>query len=289
MIVATATFTKIADWEVDDRPLRAALRHRGVEVHQPSWDDPTYDWSRCDACLIRTTWDYHERLDEYLAWAKRVSECTKLFNCYELVRWNTDKRYLRDLEAKGVPVIPSVWLDPGSTVDLRAELQRNGWDRAFLKPVVGSTARETVRFDSSKAGIAEAQKHLDRMLERESMILQPYLSSVETEGELSAIFIDGELTHAVRKVPVNGDYRVQDDFGGKDEPITLSEEDSRLAADVLSTVEFDWLYARLDFLRDAEGKLKLTELEMVEPSLFLRHGPNAAHALADALCRRIGM
>ena len=287
MRIALATCSKLPDWEKDDNALRLAFRERGVELLQPTWDDTAFDWAGCDACLIRTTWDYQERYDEFIAWARRVSGETKLFNPFEIVRWNTDKRYLRDLESRGFPIVPTVWIDVGCSIDLRGVLADRGWERAILKPVIGSTSREILRFDATNMGIEAATRHLDRLLKRESMILQQYLSSVETEGELSVILIDGEITHCVRKIPVSGDYRVQDDFGGTDEPAELSATDLDSARRIVESVDAPWLYARVDFLTDYDGRLRLTELEMVEPSLFFRHCRQAADRLADALCRRL--
>ncbi len=287
MVVALATCSKLPNWEVDDSPLHAALSRSGVEVVHPAWDDASFDWRSCDACLIRTTWDYQDRRDEFLDWARRVSSVVPLFNDFELVRWNTDKHYLRDLEALGVGIVPTVWIEAGETVDLRGVLTDRGWERAFLKPVIGSTSRETLRFEASEAGLSIADQHLDRLLASEAMMLQPYLSSVETEGELSAIWIDGEFTHSVRKRAVPGDYRVQDDFGGRDEPAVLTEEELDRARGIAEKIEGEWLYARVDFLRDDSGALRLSELELVEPSLFFRHGGHAADRLASALCRRL--
>ena len=287
MRVATATCVGLPVWEVDDQPLHAALADRGVEVVQPAWDDPSFDWSSCDACLIRTTWDYMERRDEYLAWARRVAAVTQLYNSYELVCWNTHKHYLHDLESRGVSIVPTVWIEPGSSIDLRRVLAERNWEKAFLKPAIGATARETLRFEATEAGIVAATRHLDRMLVNESMLLQPYLRSVETEGELSVIMIDGEFTHAVRKTPVRGDYRVQVDFGGSDEPAKLSHDELSLALAIVEKIDVQWLYARVDFLRDHNGELKLSELELVEPSLFFRHCLGAAHHLAASLCRRL--
>ena len=161
------------------------------------------------------------------------------------------------------------------------------WDRAFIKPFIGSTSRETLRFDADDEGLSAAQAHLDRLLANEGVMIQPYLQRVETEGELSAIFIEGEITHTVRKIPVPGDYRVQDDFGATDEPITFGDAELDLARRIMSLVEGDLLYGRVDFLRDNAGHLCLSELELVEPSLFFRHGGHAASLLADALCRRL--
>jgi glutathione synthase/RimK-type ligase-like ATP-grasp enzyme len=137
------------------------------------------------------------------------------------------------------------------------------------------------------AQLPAAQRHLDRLLAGEDMMVQPYLPSVESLGEVSAVFVDGRFSHAVRKVPVPGDYRVQDDFGASDEPTTLAERELALAGSIMELVESELLYGRADFLRDAAGELRLTELELVEPSMFFRHAPHAARALAEALCRRL--
>ena len=263
------------DWEVDDRPFHAALATRGIVAPQIVWDDPAVDWSAFDAVLIRTTWDYQEKRDAFVAWAARVP--VTLYNPVEIIRWNTHKSYLRDLESRGVPIIPTEWLDRGTRPDIASLCKARGWRRAFLKPCVGATSRETLRFD---AGDPAAQRHAERLLAQEDVMLQPYLSSVETDGEISAIFIDGELTHSVRKVPVPGDYRVQDDFGAKD--FAIAFPDVALARRAVEAAGRPLLYARADFIASDTG-LHLTELELVEPSLFFRHGRHAADALADAL------
>ncbi|MHC4947389.1 MAG: ATP-grasp domain-containing protein [Planctomycetota bacterium] len=288
MRIALATCEHLPDWEVDDRPFHDALARRGVDARLAAWSDASVDWSAFDACLVRTTWDYQERRDEYLAWAERVAATTPLFNPLAVIRWNTHKWYLRDLETAGVPVIPTAWLPAGTTVDLAATLAERGWERGFLKPAVGATARETLPFDADDAGLARARAHLDRLLPREDLLLQPFLPRVGVEGELSAVFIDGRLSHAVRKVPAAGDYRVQDDWGATDEPATLDPAATQLVHDIIATVGGGLLYARVDLLRDDAGDLRLSELELVEPSLFFRHGPGAADRLADALCRRVG-
>jgi glutathione synthase/RimK-type ligase-like ATP-grasp enzyme len=277
--LALATCATVPSWEIDDRPFHEALKARRISAAQAVWDDPSVDWSTFDAVLIRTTWDYQEKRDAFVAWAERLT--VPVHNSAKIIRWNTHKSYLRDLEASGVPVVPTEWLARGTAADIAAICRRRGWRRAFLKPCVGATSRETLRFT---AGDPLAQQHADRLLPQEDVMLQPYLSRVETEGELSAIFIDGELTHAVRKVPVSGDYRVQDDFGAKD--FAIDFPDVPLARRALDAAGQPLLYGRADFLVDDDG-LKLTELELVEPSLFFRHGSHAADALADAIVREL--
>jgi glutathione synthase/RimK-type ligase-like ATP-grasp enzyme len=293
MRLALATCRDLPAWEVDDRPLREALREEGAAVEEPAWDDPGVDWRSFDACLIRTTWDYMERRDAYVAWAERVGSATRLFNSAAVVRWNTHKSYLRALEDRGVAIVPTEWLAEGTTAAIGELVARRGWSRAFLKPVIGATARETLRFAADGDGLRAARNHADRLLPAEGLMLQPYLDRVETDGEVSAIFVDGELTHGVRKVPVAGDYRVQDDFGARDYPYSFAAEERRVAEAAVTAAEralgfaAPLLYARADFLRGAQGELLLTELELVEPSLFFRHAPAAAGRLAAALLRRL--
>ncbi len=287
--IALATQAELPASEVDDAPLHRALIRRGAHLDRPTWDDPAVDWGAFDAVLIRTTWDYAARRDRFVAWAEEVAARTALFNPVEVVRWNTDKRYLRDLQRAGVPIAPTVWLAPGPSPDVGALLAERGWTRGFLKPVFGQTARETLRFDASPAGLAAARAHLDRLLPREGFMLQPYLSAVEREGEHSAIFVDGALTHVVQKIPVPGDYRVMDDFGATDRRATLDPDGHAVCRAALAAVPAaaPLLYARVDLLRDDRGRWVLTELELVEPSLFFRHGPHAADALAASLMRRV--
>lgn len=289
MRLGLVTCANLPDWEVDDHPLFEVLdRCAGVVWDRPVWSDPRVDWSGYDGLLIRTTWDYTDRVGAFVAWAEGLS--VPLFNDAGVVRWNTRKTYLRDLHRRGVPVAPTVWLPAGSAVDLGALMEERGWRRAFFKPVVGATARATGRVLSG--GLEAAQAQLDAWLEDEDMMVQPYLPAVEEEGELSVIVVDGEPTHAVRKVPVPGDYRVQDDFGAHDEPIALAEDLGALAALALGEARAllgrELLYGRVDALRMPDGALVLNELELVEPSLFLRHGPEAAGRLVDRLIARVG-
>jgi len=296
MRVAIASCRNLPDWEKDDLPLLEALRLGGADVEIIAWDDRSIRWESFDACLIRTTWDYWddgeggERREEFLAWAERVGAATKLFNPAPIIRWNTHKRYLRELEAAGAPLAPTLWLPQGSVIDVAARVRERGWSDAFIKPQVGACARGTLRFAADGAGLADAQAHLDAFLVREDMMLQPYLRRVETEGETSLIFFDGIFSHAVQKIPVPGDYRVQDDFGASDRPTQVSDAQIYVASALVEAAGGEFsplLYARVDMMRDDAGEWVLAELEVVEPSLFFRHDPAAAGRLATALLRRI--
>ena len=295
MQIALASFENLFDWEKDDRPLEAALTQLGVQITKPAWDDPGISWERFDACLIRTTWDYHERHQEFLSWAGGPHR--RFFNPADVIRWNIDKRYIRQLMERGVPCVPTVWLEPGSSPRDALERLDPSWTRAFLKPIVGANAHLTLRFDpTDPQQLQAAEDHARVLCDGVGGLLQPYLATVETEGEVSGIFVDGVFCHGVRKVPVPGDYRVQDDHGATDAPWHPSpaERDTLTsavahAADILGSEVLGGLpllYARADFLWGLDGQLLLTELELIEPSLFFRHGAATANALAEALVSR---
>jgi glutathione synthase/RimK-type ligase-like ATP-grasp enzyme len=280
MDIALATCSNLPDWEVDDAPLHAALDARGIRHHHRVWDDPRVDWSVFDAIVVRTTWDYHLKREAFVGWAMRASTQTTMFNPAQVIAWNSHKSYLRHLEAAGVPIAPTCWLH--RRADVASLMAQHDWTRGFIKPMVGATARETLRFDLDE--LCLAQSHVDRLLDDgEELMLQPYLPDVEAVGELSLIYLGGELSHVVRKVPVAGDYRVQDDFGAHDEPATADPQAILIAGNALKSAWYaPLLYARVDLLQSADGWL-LNELELVEPSLFFRHGPLAAGRFADLL------
>jgi len=283
--VALATCAELSLLTPDDQVLLAALRRRGLRADPVVWSDLEFEWSRARLCVIRSTWDYMTRLEEYLAWAEQVAKVAPLWNPYQVIHWNTHKSYLEELAGRGVRVVPTVWLERGAGIDLEALLIEQSWSDVVIKPAVSATARETIRLAST--GLTAAQAHLDRLLAVEDMLIQPFLRRVESEGELSLQFIEGEFTHAVRKRPVPGDYRVQDEFGGSMDPAAPSADELQFAAGALQAAGLETLYARVDVMRDDDDALCLSELELVEPMLYFRQHPPAAERLADAILRRL--
>ncbi|MCC6751641.1 MAG: hypothetical protein IT371_28575 [Deltaproteobacteria bacterium] len=284
----TVALVTCRDWPLltdDDRLLQRALGRRGVATEPVLWDEPSIDWSRYAVSLIRSTWDYVRRLPDYLAWAERAGARTRLENSASLVRWNTHKAYLATLAERGVPVVPTVWLPAGAPAKLGPLLAAQGWPAGVLKPVVSAGAWETVRVDAHE--VASGQAHLDRLLPGHELMLQPYLDSVAAEGELSAIFFDGAPSHAVRKLPAGGDFRVQPQHGGRVVPCPLDGELRAAGGRVLEALESSPLYARVDLLRDADGVLRLVELELVEPFLYFEGSGGAEERLADLLVQRV--
>lgn len=277
MNIAIASCSDLPEWEIDDQSFFDELTRQNINYQILPWDSDT-DWNQFDICLLRTTWDYQERIDEFLLWIEAVSEQTQLINSKSIIQWNSHKRYLQELEQAGITIAPSEWLLKGESHNVKALIEKHGWQEGFIKPLIGANARECLRFDLSEAGLAAAQHHVDRLCLHEDLVLQPYLSNVETFGETSGIFFSGQYSHGTRKVPVDGDFRVQDDYGASDYVYHLTEDEQALAIKAIDHVKNKVgivpLYARVDFLHHKDGTVFLNEMELIEPSLFFRHGGN---------------
>jgi glutathione synthase/RimK-type ligase-like ATP-grasp enzyme len=295
MDIALVTGTADLPFDVAavDEPLVAALERRGARLHRPVWHDPSVAWEAYDLALVRTTWDYHHQRDRFVAWAAAAGDATSLWNPPDVLRLNTHKGYLLELEDRGAPVVPTAWLGRGDTIDLGALLAARGWPRAVLKPAVGASAEGLVRvaadLDDDRAdvvGLRTAQRHLDDLVAVGDALVQPYLDAVEREGELSVVVVTGEVTHAVRKRPAAGDFRVQEEYGGRAVVEDPDAEVVALARWVVEATGAEVLVARVDLLQDGAGSWQLAELELTEPDLFLTAAPAAAERLADAIVAR---
>ncbi len=276
--IAIATCAGYADLKVDDGLLREVLAARGVESESIVWDREGRDLDGFDACLVRSTWDYHEKHDDFLAWARRVEATMPLWNGAATIVWNSDKRYLRELAEAGVRTVPTVWVERGSGLGLDEILRREGWDEAVVKPVVDLGARNLQR-----VRVDEGSAPLETILRRQHAMVQPFLPSIEDQGELSLIYIAGQYSHAVRKHPAEGDFRVQSIWGGTFAPAKPDPVHLELAERALSQATRPPLYARVDLVNDLENQPCLIELELIEPNLYLSAHPPAASFLADAV------
>ncbi len=294
--IALASCQNLPEWEVDDRPLWQALKQLGAQVFTPSWDDPTFDWASCTLVIPRTTWDYQGRWTEFLNWMKHVDQVSQLLNPIELMQWNLDKRYLKDL---AIEQPPTHWIEQQTLTEQElndrvdeviATCQSKGWLKAFIKPTIAASAVGTLRFDLSQMQAKmQIRSHLQEWLPKRNLILQPYVEEVESMGECSLIYFNGQFSHAVRKVPVDGDYRVQDDYGASDMPWEAPVAWQRNCEQMLNKLKVMPLYARCDFLTNTQGQPWLIELELIEPSLFFRHDPQSATRFAEAIiehCRQ---
>lgn len=265
----------------DDRHLLHALRARGADVRIVVWEDPLVDWSAAPVTVIRSTWDYTFRRAEYVDWAQRAARETRLLNPPAVVEWSTHKRYLLELAHAGVPIVPTTLVTAGSVFDLVQHVDDRGWAEIVVKPAVGAAGQWAERFVADDA--ARGQLWLQQVLEHGDALVQPLLPAIESHGELSVMWLDGELTHAVRKKGAPGDFRVHNDFGGSEEREEPDEEARRIVAAALALAPERPFYARVDLVRGLDDELAVMELELVEPELFFGFSEDATSYMADRI------
>jgi glutathione synthase/RimK-type ligase-like ATP-grasp enzyme len=248
------------------------------------WDGKEFEWGTLDACVLRSVSDYYLKYDSFLEWISQIGGSMPFWNPPALVAWNSDKAHLRFLAARGVPTIPTHWLERGEEVRLAEILDAHGWRDAVVKPTIGVGAKELYRVGKS---LDADQYALDGLLERYGVMVQPCLPSVEEQGEISLVFIESEFTHAVRKIPKPGDFRVQGSWGGTSVRCEASPDELAVAQLVLDCLDEEPLFARVDLVAGPLGDPCLIELELVEPILFFTENPSAARQLAKAIRRRL--
>ena len=268
-----------------DVALHDALTARGVAFERPLWSDADVDWAAYDLAVARTTWDYTVARDAFVAWAARAGAATRLENPPDVLRWNTHKGYLMELEERGAPVVPTAWLGRGDRVDLAALCAARGWDEVVVKPAVAAGSDGLVRAGGAH-GLRHAQDALDELLAAGDVLVQPFRRRI-TEGELSLVAVEGRVTHAVRKLPADGEFRVQGRFGGRYAPETPSAEAVGLAEWILEALGTPLLFARVDLVTADDGTLELGEVEATEPDLYLEHSEEGTRLLVDAMLARM--
>ena len=266
---------------LEDELVKTALQAQGLSVTRKSWSDPDFDWSCADALLFRTTWDYFDRYKEFQPWLERVSKVTQLLNPKEIIDWNLHKSYLLDLAQKGVNTVETLLLAQNQDAPLKALMQQHQWQHAIVKPAISGAARHTYKV--TPENLPQMQQQLDTLIKDEDFMLQPFQQQITEFGELSLMVMGGKVTHAVRKVAKAGDFRVQDDHGGRVLPHTPASDEIELAEKAIAACNPLPLYARVDMVKDNQGQWAIMELELIEPELFFRFDNSAAHALASAI------
>jgi glutathione synthase/RimK-type ligase-like ATP-grasp enzyme len=247
-----------------------------------AWDDPSIDWGSFSVAVVRSTWDYHVRRDEFLRWARHVGEVSTLWNSFEVIEWNTDKRYLTELADHGVPTVPTMFLDDADHLD-HAALTGD----VVVKPSVGTGSNGVLR---SRGDEAAARVHADALIsDGLTAMVQPYLADVETAGETGLVYLGGAFSHAFRKAAIlaepvefEGDLMALET--SRPHVATVAE---RSLGDRIVELLPETAYARIDLLPTVDGPV-LLEVELTEPSLFLQHDPGAA-ARAAAVFRNLAV
>jgi len=256
--VALMTCSALPDGLAEDRALVEALARRGLRAEQMVWGGPAPD---ATITVLRGVWDYVDRIDEFRAWVRAAGPA--LWNPAPLVDWNHHKGYLKDLALRGCRVVPTAFVPEGEVVEVTG----------VVKPAVSASARGTRRVKC------------EEIVADQDLIVQPFLPAIEVQGELSLVYFAGEFSHAVRKLPAAGDWRVQAEYGGTVAPHEATEEELAVAFYALSGI--DHVYARVDLVRDLHGKPAIIELELIEPELFLLESDGAADRFAAAIEARV--
>lgn len=271
----------------DDRHLAQALVRRGWRVDGVDWCSDQVSWPDYDVVLVRSTWNYCERLGEFLAVLRAIDEQNVLLeNSVQLVQWNSDKRYLADLEQRGVPVVPTVFVPVDELSELSARLAAASVHDGpiVVKPGVGANASGVVRLERGEGceiqRVEESARTLAHKSPGASLLVQPLVESVLSEGEYSLMYFAGEFSHAVVKRPRAGEFRVQESCGGSVEATSADAAMRAAAAAALATLDEEPLYARVDLVRAPHGGFWLVELELIEPSLFFALGKGSAERFA---------
>jgi hypothetical protein len=283
--VALVTYAELPDGSKDDQILHGCLREIGITPVSVVWDDPAVDWARFPLCVVRSTWDYHLRRDEFVAWAERVGSVTTLWNHPRTIAWNSHKSYLRELEQKGSPVVPTVWLSPSDAgqVDLAALMSEKGWNRAVVKPAVSANSFETILVGPTNR--AEGQAHIERLLPNRELMVQPFLRSTRPNGERSHMFINGQYSHSVLRPPTL-DYESKSPRTPEIYSWDATGPEMFLGGHILNIARQLTLYARVDFVIDDNRAMRLLELELIEPEMFFARDPEAAARMARAIAAR---
>ena len=266
---------------IDDDLAHAPLAKRGVAVENLPWDRPDVDWTDYDLVVLRSTWDYQHHADKFLETLAAVERSgTPLRNGTDTVRWNMQKTYLRDLDAKGVPVVPTLWRVGLGAGELLPLFEETGGTEAVIKPVVSGNAQGAYRLDRKTASARAAE--IEAYFANRPLMMQPFERGILEEGEFSLIYFNGEHSHSILKVPKSGDFRVQEEHGADIRSIVPDAALLAAGDAAMRAIGRKLLYGRVDLVRSGD-EFRVMELELIEPALYLRMDPGAPDRFADAV------
>ena len=277
---------KETNWYIDqvlleDKLLLEELEKKNLRVCKKNWADIEFDWCTTKYVIFRTTWDYFEKFDKFFLWIEMTKKKTVFINSSEIIKWNIDKHYLRFLQNKGINIAPTTFIEKNNFKSLSKLFIKSKWEKAVLKPAISGAARNT--FCITKQNYTDFEDIFNKLIAEESMLLQEYLSDITLNGEISLIMIGGEYTHAVRKIAKKGDFRVQDDHGGKVIKYNAKASEIKFANKCLGACPYKTTYARVDIIYDNKKEPSLSELELIEPELWFRNNKSAASLLAKEI------
>ena len=266
---------------LEDSLLKKALEKNGLKVTRTNWDDDNFDWSKTKYAIFRSTWDYFDRYPEFSEWLNQAKELTTFINPYELIEWNIDKHYLAELESEGIRIPNSLFIEKGDHRTLKEVISEVDWEEFILKPVISGGGRHTYRFEKDETEKLEVI--FAKLLQNESWMLQEFQKQITTKGEVAFMIFGGKYSHSVLKKAKEGDFRVQDDFGGTIHPYEATKKEIAFVEKIFQSVSPTPIYARVDVLWDNDDQLCLGEIELIEPELWFRMNENSAQLCADAI------
>ena len=261
--------------------LKSAFEAQGLKVDITYWDNPSYEWQQTKSVLFRTVWDYFERFDEFWEWLEQVKTKTRLINSYELIKWNIDKHYLRDLKNNDIQVVPTYFADRGNNISLKEIANLNDWKHIVIKPAISASAFNTYKITNDE--IEQKEQLFHELLQTHDMLVQPFFPTISELGEASLMVFGGKFTHAILKKAKAGDFRVQDDFGGTVHDYNPTQEEIKFAEKVFQSCTSLPIYGRVDIVWDSNKHIYLSELEIIEPELWIRNRPESANKIAEAV------
>ena len=275
----------LEDFFVYDRMLIEPLKKRGWEASEVSWHASNHNWDQYEVVVVRSTWDYQAHCDAFLKCLRNIDASSAvLHNPLSLIEWNISKKYLKELEDKGVPIVPTFWVESTlSRTDFTQAFERFAVDELVIKPYVSANADFTYRL--KKEEIADRFDTLCEEFENRNAMIQPFLNSVINEGEYSLFYFDSHYSHAICKRPASGDFRVQEEHGGELSSIEPSTEMFELAQLTLKALPSDALYARVDMVK-VDDKLCIIEVELIEPSLYFNMDEKSAEFFAEVFVNK---
>lgn len=281
---AFLTLENRADFFIYDYLLFEPLEELGWSVEEIPWNRSNVEWGRFDAVVIRSTWDYQDTPETFLSTLEEIESVTRLYNPVGICRWNLNKRYLVDLQNKGVHIVPTHWLKGLTKPSIESVFQNSTAKRLVAKPLVGANADDTFVLESKNS--ASWNDAMCVFEDREAMV-QPFIDSIQVEGEYSLFYFGGNYSHAIVKRPADGDFRVQEEHGGIISPVHPAEDLVHTGNQAIEAIEKTLLYARVDLVRLKSGHPALIEMELIEPSLYFEQGPKSAEMFAAEFDRMV--
>ena len=263
----------------EDELVINALEGKDLSVVKKDWNDPKFNWNTTRSVLFRSTWDYFDNFEQFKKWFDKTRNTCLMINSSETIEWNLDKHYLLDLQKHQIPIPNSEFIQRESSVDLSLLMQEKKWNEIVVKPTISGAAKNTYRL--KKEDINQFNSTWKKLIYQEDFIVQEFQNNVIKKGEVAMMVIGGKYTHAVLKKAKEGDFRVQDDFGGSIAKYSPNEKMVKLAEKCTGILSAIPSYARVDIIWNNSGDLAVSELELIEPELWFRLNPNAAQKLAE--------